>query len=164
MGKICWAKPVYAELAGSEDKKNLTKHWSDFFTYHGLFTILYFVRFHRIFHFPKLWASPHKNSNYPKGIKLCKECEYFLGSWALYLFRILNRVVWWGGHVVISPILYYILRSSTYKTEIGNIPRTIKGAGAVHENSMIKTPLHCLMQSTSVALNPVVGDKPWNYQ
>ena len=58
--------------------KSLTKHWSDFFTYHGLFAILYFRRFYRILHFPKPCIAAHKNSNYPKGIKLCKECEYFV--------------------------------------------------------------------------------------
>ena len=78
--------------------KSLTKHWSDFFTYHGLFAILYFRRFYTILHFPKPCIAAHKNSNYPKGIKLCKECEYFVmeGGEAdprLYLFRILNKAV-----------------------------------------------------------------------
>ena len=58
--------------------KSLTKHWSDFFTYHGLFAILYFRGFYTILHFPKPCIAAHKNSNYPKGIKLCKECEYFV--------------------------------------------------------------------------------------
>ena len=76
--------------------KSLTKHWSDFFTYHGLFAILYFRRFYTILHFPKPCIASHKNSNYPKGIKLCKECEYFVmegGDPRLYLFRILNKAV-----------------------------------------------------------------------
>ena len=76
--------------------KSLTKHWSDFFTYHGLFAILYFGRFYTILHFPKPCIAAHKNSNYPKGIKLCKECEYFVmegGDPRLYLFRILNKAV-----------------------------------------------------------------------
>ena len=65
-----------------------------FFTYHGLFAILYFRRFYTILHFPKPCIAAHKNSNYPKGIKLCKECEYFVmegGDPRLYLFRVLNK-------------------------------------------------------------------------
>ena len=94
------------------ESKSLTKHWSDFFTYHGLFAILYFRGFYTILHFPKPCIAAHKNSNYPKGIKLCKECEYFVMEGGepdprLYLFRILNKAVAVGVTSVFILHQYY---------------------------------------------------------